>query len=131
MDAILDFLKAAHQSQYWPLIRFVWLLLSMGLPFMFGVVITNDDIRDRMYAALQAAYRRAGVSNTAAAINAHIGESLASKKLRGEKPATLDFLAMSPEALPWFGLELIHAFGLPDVAMTAAKVSAVIPAKES
>ena len=120
MDTILDFLNSLRQSQHWPLYQALLMGLCAGLPLaVIGVVVNREEL----YAAVREAFRLAGITNTAAAIDAGIGESLASKKLRGEKPMTLDFVAtQSPALLSWLGLVLLDRFGMPPVAVTAARV---------
>lgn len=132
MDSILAGLNALRESQYWPLVRLALALILMAAPFILGIVVSRDDTKEQILAAVRDAFRHADISNTAAAIDAQIGESLVSKKLRGEKPLTVDFLAtQSPDLMRWIGLELIRSFGMPEVGVMAARVSLVIPAKES
>lgn len=126
MDSILHFLNGLRESQYWPvykvLLTALFALVMVGAPMLVGAMAV---CRDELYGAVREAFRLAGVSNTAAAIDARIGESLASKKLRGEKPLTLDFLAMQDAAvLQFLGLNLIQHYGLPPIAMTATRVQA-------
>lgn len=127
MSEILDVLNSLRQSQHWPLYRAVMTCVVLSLPL---VVVGMAVSRDELYAAVREAFRLADVSNTAAAINAGIGESLVSKKLRGEKLVTLDFLAtQEPEQIRCLGYELIRRFGLPSFAVTAAQIVATVPAK--
>jgi hypothetical protein len=78
MDAILAFLNALRESQYWPLYRV--LLGALFLIVMVGgqlLVLGMAVCRESLYAHVREAFQLAGVSNTAAAIDAQIGESLA------------------------------------------------------
>lgn len=118
METILTVIEALRQSQHWTLIRSC---LVGGLVAAPGLLVLMAVCREQLYAAAREGVRLAGISNTAAAINAHICESLASKKLNGQKPLTLDFLAMQDvPAVQFFALEILKTFGMPPLAHVAA-----------
>lgn len=122
MHPILDGLNAWHQSREFA----VWLpWIRLAFAFFAGVAYAMASAIqcDELLADVRAALRKAGITDKAFAADAAISAGLASIKLNGVRPLTVQTLAKLPaEFWQWFAVQLACRVGTPKEVRIGGKL---------
>jgi hypothetical protein len=124
MDPILDALNTWRESTQFAAVL-PWLRVAAtavaGLAAL--AVVTPSDV----LADIRAALRHAGIPDKVAAMEMEVSKGLASLKLSGERPLTVQALSKLPtEFWQWLAVEIAERHGVPEVVEAGARLSRVV-----
>jgi hypothetical protein len=125
MDPILDALNAWRQSTEFAA-ALPWLRAGVAAAatlLALTAVLTPADV----LADIREALRHAGIPDKVVAMDMEISKGLASLKLHGERPLTVQALAKLPtEFWQWLAVELAERHGMPQEIETGARLARAV-----
>lgn len=121
MDAILTALNAFRQSTVFTALQPFFLSLAVTLPLLMALAVVE---RDAVIKAVRDALRHAGITDKEVGYHfGQISKGLVSHLLNGERPMTLDRLALLPaEFWQWFAVELAGLVDVPATVQVGARL---------
>ncbi len=121
MDAILTALNAFRQSTVFTALQPFFLSLAVTLPLLMALAVVE---RDAVIKAVRDALRHAGITDKEVGYYfGEISKGLVSHLLSGDRPMTLDRLALLPvEFWQWFAVALAESAGVPHTVEVGARL---------